>query len=129
MTVDNITPISFRSDAYDKLVMEEDQKAMILSLVATQLEKATRPDIIDGKGGGCIFLLAGEPGTGKTLTAEVTAEYLKRPLYMVGVGELGTSASELEKNLRQILDIAATWNAVTSSWKHVRIAISNVTLW
>jgi hypothetical protein len=112
MTVDNITPISFRSDAYDKLVMEEDQKAMILSLVATQLEKATRPDIIDGKGGGCIFLLAGEPGTGKTLTAEVTAEYLKRPLYMVGVGELGTSASELEKNLRQILDIAATWNAV-----------------
>jgi len=112
LKVDDISEISFRSDAYDKLVMEEEQKSMILSLVATQLQKTTRPDIIDGKGGGCIFLLAGEPGTGKTLTAEVTAEYLKRPLYMVGVGELGTTADELEGNLRQILDVAATWNAV-----------------
>jgi len=112
MLVENISEIAYRSDAYDKLVMEEAQKNMILSLVATQLEKSTRPDIIDGKGGGCIFLLAGEPGTGKTLTAEVTAEYLKRPLYMVGVGELGTSAQELEGNLREILDVASTWNAV-----------------
>lgn len=111
MLVDNITPIQFRTDAYGKLVMDEDQKEMIVSLVETQLE-GKKVDIIDGKGGGTIFLLAGEPGTGKTLTAEVTAEHLKRPLYMVGVGELGTSASELEDNLRQVLDIAATWNAV-----------------
>lgn len=111
MLVDNITPINFREDAYSKLVMEENQKEMIVSLVETQLQ-GRKVDIIDGKGGGCIFLLAGEPGTGKTLTAEVTAEHLKRPLYMVGVGELGTSASELEENLRQVLDIASTWNAV-----------------
>lgn len=111
MLVDNISPINFRDDAYGKLVMEEDQKEMIVSLVETQLQ-GRKVDIIDGKGGGCIFLLAGEPGTGKTLTAEVTAEHLKRPLYMVGVGELGTSASELEENLRQVLDIASTWNAV-----------------
>lgn len=112
LKVENISPIKFREDAYDKLVMEEDQKSMILSLVETQLEGGHRSDLIDGKGGGCIFLLAGEPGTGKTLTAEVTAEKLKRPLYMVGVGELGTTADELELNLRQILDIASTWNAV-----------------
>lgn len=112
MLVDNLAPIQFREDAYDKLVMEEAQKTMILSLVETQLGSTTKADLIDGKGGGCIFLLAGEPGTGKTLTAEVTAERLKRPLYMVGVGELGTTADELEGNLRQILDIASTWNAV-----------------
>jgi hypothetical protein len=111
MLVDNISPIVFREDAYGKLVMEESQKEMIVSLVETQLQ-GRKVDIIDGKGGGTIFLLAGEPGTGKTLTAEVTAEHLKRPLYMVGVGELGTSASELEENLRQVLDIASTWNAV-----------------
>jgi hypothetical protein len=110
LQVEKLTPIVFRDDAYDRLVMEEDQKAMILSLVETKL--AGKADLIDGKGGGCIFLLAGEPGTGKTLTAEVTAERLKRPLYMVGVGELGTSADELEQNLRQILDIASEWDAV-----------------
>lgn len=111
LLIDSISDIEFREDAYGKLVMEENQKEMITSLVETQLH-GRKADIIDGKGGGCIFLLAGEPGTGKTLTAEVTAEHLKRPLYMVGVGELGTSASELEERLRQVLDIAATWNAV-----------------
>jgi DNA polymerase III delta prime subunit len=111
MLVDKMDPILFREDAHDKLVMDDDQKDMILALVETQLD-SKRADIIDGKGGGRIFLLAGEPGTGKTLTAEVTAEKLKRPLYMVGVGELGTSAAELEGNLRQILDVAASWNAV-----------------
>lgn len=37
---------------------------------------------------------------------------MKRPLYMVGVGELGTTAEELEARLRLILDIASEWNAV-----------------
>jgi len=39
-----------------------------------------------------IFLLHGPPGVGKTLTAEATAETLKKPLYTVNVGELGTEA-------------------------------------
>lgn len=48
----------------------------------------------------------------KTLTAEAISERLHRPLYMVGVGELGTDVSSLEENLTKILDIATTWNAV-----------------
>jgi hypothetical protein len=40
---------------------------MILSLVETQLEDQ-RVDIVDGKGGGCIFLLAGDPGVGELCT-------------------------------------------------------------
>jgi len=65
-----------------------------------------------GKGGGCIFLLHGNPGTGKTLTAEAVAELLHRPLYSVSVGELGTSTQTLETKLRDILDVASHWNAV-----------------
>ena len=37
--------------------------------------------------------------TGKTLTAEAVAELLKKPLYVVTAGDLGTTASELEKSL------------------------------
>jgi len=69
-------------------------------------------DIITGKGGGCIFLLHGPPGCGKTLTAESIAELLKRPLYSVSVGELGVDPDDLEERLRQILDMASAWDAV-----------------
>lgn len=110
MTVDSISDIVFREDAYDMLVMDEDRKSMIFALVDNSISGAK--DFIDGKGGGCIFLLAGPPGGGKTLTAEAIAERLKRPLYMVGVGELGTDVQSLEESLRKILDVATTWNAV-----------------
>jgi len=69
-------------------------------------------DIISGKGAGCIFLLHGRPGCGKTLTAEAIAEMLHRPLYSVSVGELGTSTITLEHKLRDILEVAGVWDAV-----------------
>jgi SpoVK/Ycf46/Vps4 family AAA+-type ATPase len=46
------------------------------------------------------------------VTAEALSESLGKPLYMVGAGELGTSATEVEKKLRQVLDVATFWNAV-----------------
>lgn len=110
MLVDNLSDITFRDSSFDKLVLDPERKEMIYSLV-DQSEKMER-DFIDGKGGGIIFLLKGTPGTGKTLTAETIAERLKRPLYMVGVGELGTEVSELEEKLRNILEVAKSWNAV-----------------
>lgn len=48
----------------------------------------------------------------KTLSAETVAETLKRPLYMIGVGELGTDPTELENSLVNVLNTAAAWNAV-----------------
>lgn len=68
-------------------------------------------DIITGKGGGCIFLLHGSPGTGKTLTAEAVSEHLHVPLYMVTVGELGTTPEQLEDNLKKILELGSIWGA------------------
>ena len=40
------------------------------------------------------------------------AETLHRPLYMVGVGELGTEVTELEENLTKVLQTASAWNAI-----------------
>jgi hypothetical protein len=106
----NLQDVEFRKQAYDQLVMDVTQKVMIRSLV--QHNHNNFEDIISGKGGGCIFLLHGEPGVGKTLTAEAVSELLERPLYSVSVGELGTDPVQLEKNLRQILDVSQIWNAV-----------------
>lgn len=49
---------------------------------------------------------------GKTLTAEAISESLHRPLHSISVGELGATATELEKKLNEILDVANIWNAV-----------------
>ena len=108
--VEDISDINFRANAYDQLVLDAEKKTMVRALVEDSSSGFS--DIISGKGGGCIFLLHGEPGVGKTLTAEAVSELLKRPLYSVSVGELGVNAQELEKNLRQILDVAQIWNAV-----------------
>jgi len=69
-------------------------------------------DFISEKGKGCIFLLHGKPGTGKTLTAESIAEMLKTPLYSISVGELGMDIEALEKKLKEILEVSSSWNAV-----------------
>jgi len=108
--VAHLTQIEFKSNAYDQLVLDAQKKDMVRALV--QDNSSGFADIISGKGGGCIFLLHGEPGVGKTLTAEAVSELLRRPLYSVSVGELGTDPASLEKNLRQILDVAQIWNAV-----------------
>jgi len=69
-------------------------------------------DVISGKGGGVVVVLHGRPGTGKTLTAEAVSELLKRPLYIVSSGQLGTSATDLEENLQSTLELAEKWDCV-----------------
>jgi len=108
--VENLSPIQFDDAAFNKLVIPAETKEMIGALVNFQHKAFT--DVITGKGGGCIFLLHGSPGVGKTLTAESIAELLHRPLYSVTVGELGSDATSLETGLSGVLEVAATWNAV-----------------
>lgn len=108
--VENVNDITFREDAYENLVMDSFRKDLMFGLVDTDMDSTS--DFIDGKGGGLIFLLSGEPGVGKTFTAEAIAEKLQRPLYTIGVGELGTNVSTLEKKLTEILNMVQTWKAV-----------------
>lgn len=109
----DVQEISFRRSAFDQLVLDSQRKRLVEALVVhTSSGNGKNVDLIDGKGGGAIFLLDGPPGTGKTLTAEATSEKLERPLYKVGLGELGTHAEQLEGSLNQVLNIARRWNAV-----------------
>ncbi|BGO89279.1 hypothetical protein NBRC10512v2_001230 [Rhodotorula toruloides] len=138
LLVANFSPIAFRDDAWDRLVLDEQTKRLVKGLVecneavrearkrqkregvvATangEAEKGEKEvevvsDIVEGKGGGLVITLHGAPGTGKTLTAEAVAETLRVPLYTVGAGSLGVQADILEKRLRDVLDIAQYWGA------------------
>ena len=69
-------------------------------------------DFIPGKGHGLVINLFGPPGVGKTLSAEATSEHLRRPLYMIGSGQLGTNAENVNHELGKACDLAARWNAI-----------------
>lgn len=109
--VEDVSDIEFREDAFDKLALDARYKRMLNAQVSAN-DSGDSGDIIAGKGGGLIYMLHGDPGIGKTLTAEAIAEKLKRPLYSVSTGELGTEPDVLDERLKNILDMAATWNAI-----------------
>ena len=129
--VELIQDVQYNSDAFDALVLEEDQKQMIHSLVNVHInESLTFDDVIKGKGKGMIFLLHGVPGVGKTLTAgrrlqapdllsasdsktESVSDVCKRPLYSISAGNLGCTASSVEEALGDALHLAKVWNAIT----------------
>lgn len=113
-TISGVSDIEWDVDAFDSLVLPGNQKSIVKALVESHTFNAAEniDDVIQGKGKGLVAVLHGPPGTGKTLTAEGIAELLRRPLYMVSAGELGTDSRTLEGELNKILDIAHSWGAV-----------------
>lgn len=101
----------WRDNAFDSLVLDDSKKILLRSLL-TQHKSREFDDVVAGKGKGLIGLLCGGPGCGKTLTAESIAEESRRPLYSISVGELGTTASDVDKRLVEILELAYRWNAI-----------------
>ena len=111
--IDQVAEVEFDDNAFDSLVLPEDQKDLILAFATSQVKfKEAFDDIISGKGKGIIMLLSGGPGIGKTLTAESVAEKMHAPLYIMGAGDLGAEADEIEENLNNVLEMVANWNAV-----------------
>ena len=108
--VDGLSEITFDSHIFDQLVLPPGRKRMIKALVNHSSDMFS--DIISGKGEGSVFLFYGPPGVGKTLTAEAISEMLHRPLYSVALGQLGTTPSELETKLGEILELCGKWDAL-----------------
>ncbi|QRV92961.1 AAA family ATPase [Ceratobasidium sp. AG-Ba] len=131
LLVEHLSPIPFAADSFEHLVIPEESKEMIKSLVEAQAGSGGATlmnDLVPGKGTGSVFLLHGNPaddmvfvdvgndsndtGTGKTLTAEAIADHLRLPLYTVSCCEFGTEVPFVEMKLKHILEITSLWKAV-----------------
>lgn len=108
--VDQMQPYTYQPDLKQKLVLPAEQTDLIDILTAEM--DLLMDDIVEGKSGGTTVLCAGPPGVGKTLTAEVYAEIIRRPLYRVHSGQLGLNVAEMEVALKNTLTRAQRWGAV-----------------
>ncbi len=108
--VDDMSPYAYQPDLKRKLILPEEQTDLIDILTAEM--DVLMDDIVAGKSGGTTVLCAGPPGVGKTLTAEVYAEIIGRPLYRVHSGQLGLNVAAMESALKDALTRAQRWGAV-----------------
>ena len=108
--VQNVKAYRYKPELRDKLVLPNAHRDLIDILTADR--NFLMEDIVEGKSGGTTILCKGAPGLGKTLTAEVYAEVVEKPLYRVHSGQLGVTASSVEANLSKILRRAARWDSV-----------------
>ncbi len=108
--VGDMTPYAYQPDLKQKLILPVEQTDLIDILTAEM--DVLMDDIVAGKSGGTTVLCAGPPGVGKTLTAEVYAEIVRRPLYRVHSGQLGLNVAAMENTLKDALMRAQRWGAV-----------------
>ena len=93
-------------------MLPADRKTLLRSLIEAHDSDSGFDDFVRGKGQGLVINLFGPPGVGKTLSAEATSEHLRRPLYIIGSGDLGTTAHDVDQALTKAFDLAAHWHAV-----------------
>ena len=73
--VENVSTFEWSNEPFENLVLPPAQKKLVRSLVETHSKDSTGfDDFVKGKGRGLVINLFGNPGVGKSLTAEATSE-------------------------------------------------------
>ncbi|KAF2143197.1 uncharacterized protein K452DRAFT_247570 [Aplosporella prunicola CBS 121167] len=122
LRVNNFSAPEFDEGMINHLVMDEKRvkqlKALAKSYARTnQFGQVTdremwSADFVRGKGKGLTFLLHGQPGVGKTCTAECIAAFTRRPLMVLTCSDIGTEPTLVEANLTRHFKTARSWGAV-----------------
>ncbi|KAI0452523.1 hypothetical protein F5B21DRAFT_506222 [Xylaria acuta] len=120
--IDRLDEIPPSEEGWDNLVIKKYIKDTVLALVKNHerprgsqamIQGAlSSVDLVQGKGRGLIILLHGEPGVGKTSTAECVAALTGRPLFPITCGDIGDKAETVETNLEKNFQLAHKWGCV-----------------
>ncbi|KAJ9111034.1 hypothetical protein QFC22_006630 [Naganishia vaughanmartiniae] len=96
-SVDKLRPVVWEDAPFRHLVLSDAYREVVRSLIevhSSDKKDLLLADVVQGKSSGCIIALYGNPGS-------------------VSAGELGTSVSALEQNLKNVLDVSI--NTVSSA--------------
>lgn len=107
VNVKNMQFYKYDETLQDKLVLP-DANIKLLDALVQNLDLFVEDDdsrsrVLTDKAQSRVILFKGPPGVGKTLTSEVYAERIHRPLYEVACGQLGSDPEELEGKLQMVL--------------------------
>lgn len=81
--VSKVEEVRWDDEAVANLILPQEQRDLIHSLVATHMTPTPSfDDFVQGKGLGLVFNLHGPAGVGKTLTVEATSARRCRALYI-----------------------------------------------
>lgn len=91
--VERVERFEWNDEAFEQLVIPPAHKTVLKTLVESQNAGASAKfdDFVSGKGHGLVINLFGNPGTGKSLTAEAMSECTSLCLY-VSLTELSGAA-------------------------------------
>jgi hypothetical protein len=120
-SIDLLRDVTY-SDGWKNLELPPGHKQTVLALVQNHTggsalaknrdDTFVTMDLVRGKGKGLIVLLHGEPGVGKTSTAECVADHTKRPLFPITCGDIRDNAEMVEQNLEDNFQLAHRWGCV-----------------
>lgn len=126
--VRHMRSLETKDNGFDRLQLPESHKRMIQSATGAHIrrkrierliksgggggsDRLITQDFIQGKGRGLILMLHGEPGIGKTATAEAAAQTFRRPLFPISCGNLG-GVWAAEQKLDEIFRLADLWDCI-----------------
>ena len=109
--IDDLEIYDYDATAIERLFLPPRMKDVLAKLFSTPTDLLFG-DVVRGKHGGIVILASGNPGVGKTLTAEVYAEIAQRPLYVLEFGEMGTTVQAIEQHLQLVFARVVRWQAV-----------------
>jgi broad-specificity NMP kinase len=111
VAVKDLTEYEYNIEAVNSLFLPDKLTSILRKVFAAPVEDLVG-DILSNKHGGMIILAAGNPGVGKTSTAEVYSEMQQMSLYMLDISELGTNAVEVENSLSTVFKRVEKWNSI-----------------
>lgn len=119
LDLSNLCEVKQRNE-WKNLVLPSGHQKMVQAMVegyangmdATKEGTKIRMDLVSGKGEGCIILLHGVPGVGKTSTAECVAAHTNKPLYPITCGDIGVTPETVESNMERHFKLAHKWGCV-----------------
>lgn len=117
--LEKLRPLKLKEDPFADLVISRETRDILLGSVGSffgrtdaatdqSVEIASAPDNQTGLN----ILLHGAPGSGKSMTAQCLADYVKRPLLPLSSGRIGGTAEQMEKDLTETFQLAQEWDCI-----------------